>query len=97
MTGKEGLHTIKNIGIYHIEMGEVDPYCPEMGMNQYEVYDGDIKQLYKKEVKAIKNDIETLELLKKHIRFGNGVFTITIDEYDPDFEKVKKLIEKERA
>ena len=40
------------------------------------------------------SELETLEALKKHISFGFGVFSILITEYDPDFEKVKHLIEK---
>lgn len=41
------------------------------------------------------NSIEIAKLLKKHARYGNGVFTITIDEHDPDYKAVIEWMEQD--
>lgn len=41
-----------------------------------------------------KEKLEALEVLKKYIKFKEGVLSVTISEYDKDFYKVAPLIEK---
>jgi len=41
------------------------------------------------------NSIEIAKILKKHARYGSGLFAITIDEHDPDYKAVIEWMEQD--